>query len=472
MSEQTNFQPDAETQELFRQALQKNQKEREEKDLKKKGGFFANYEQIEWCGLENKKDVVGRLIGRPIELRKNSTDPNFVYFSKLLNDNGTSYSEIRWKVKEDGSIDENWILAELYLAITKREWVKYTDGHKNDKGYDGEYHYVHKDKPSFIRLMQNRRKDASAKFISPKAKYAKRLLVNWLDRMDNWCKENKHYKLLSSKKNLWKDDDNGNPIYISDFGVPEMVYTRIMDNVIAYRDSWDLDIIITKNYNPNDLANAYIVKDIFEDKISKEAKEIGKYDPLTEEEKSYVAYNIDNLCKPTSYQKLLKNFIGLFTYADADTGMKYDFVNRLKKLAEEEAKENAANKKEDIVEVETDIKEENIIEVNTKAEVPVETVEVKVETATRQSSASKSIEDLCKENFPKWESVPKSEQQEFLDQIERFEGKVPIYKKPNEALPCMDAKCKFVDSDIRTVFPNSIFNCPICGIKDTSSATK
>lgn len=466
----TNFQPDAETQRLFQEALQKNKKEREEKEQKRQGGFSFDYERIEWCGLESGKDVVGRLIGRPIELRKESTDPKLVYFSKILNDNGTGYIEVKWKTKEDGTLDNDWILKELYDAVMKKEWVKYTDGHKNTKGYDGEYHFLNKDKPSFIRLSNNKKKDASPKFIAPKSNPKKRLLINFLDRMDSWCKDNKHYKLLSSNRNHFKDDDKGNPIYISDFGVPEMVYTRIMDNVIAYRSSWDLDVIITKNYNPNDLANAYVIKDIFEDKISAEAKAIGKTEPLTEEEKSYVAYDIDKFSKPTSYQKLMKNLIGLFTYADADTGMKFDFVNRLKKLAEDEArlaKEKAVNET-------LDIDAPKNLDINTAT--TVEATEVKVETKSRSrqtvvETATDSIESLCMLNFPKWNILSSAEKKEYLNWIERFDGKVPVYKSdpdPNNApLPCPNKDCKFVDSDVQTAFPVTIFTCAVCGTKDS-----
>jgi hypothetical protein len=459
---QTNFQPDAETQRLFQEALQKNKKEREEKEQKRQSGFSFNYEKIEWCGLKSGKDVVGRLIGRPIELRKEAIDPSLVYFSKILNDNGTGYIEVKWKQKEDGSLDNDWILKELYDAVMKKEWVKYADGHKNDKNYDGEYHFVNKDKPSFLRLSINKKKDASAKFIPPKSSPKKRLLINFLDRMDSWCKDNKHYKLLSSNRNYWKDDDQGNPIVISDFGVPEMVYTRI----IAYRSSWDLDVIITKNYNPNDLANAYIVKDIFEDKISIAAKEIGKTGPLTEEEKSYAAYDIDKFSKPTSYQKLLKNLMGLFTYADADTGMRHDFVNRLKKLAEDEAKENAANKKEQ------EESKEVPIEINVIVKNPIENAKAK--SRARQTTiievATDSIESLCAINFPKWDVLSSAEKKEYLNWIEKFDGKVPVYKSdsdPNNApLPCPNKDCRFVDSEVTTTFPVTIFTCAVCGVKD------
>lgn len=475
MSNQTNFQPDAETQKLFQEALQKNKKEREEKEERRKGGFTGNFEQVEWCGLESGKDVVGRLIGSPVELRKKETDPNFVYFSKILNDNGTGYSEIKWKTKADGTIDEDWILYELYSTIMKKEWVKYADGHTNDKGYDGEYRFINEGKPSYDRLFKNRKKDASPKFIPPKVAPKKRLLINWLDRMDNWCKENKHYKLLTSKKSYWKDDTNGKPIYMSDFGVPEMVYTRIMDNVVAYRDSWDLDIIITKNYNPNDLANAYIVKDIFEDKISKEAKALGKTDALTEEEKSYEAYNIDNLSKASTYQKLIKNLIGLFTYADADTGMKHHFVDRLKELAEKEAKEEAEKKKEQVdnTEIEQDTVDPDSVEEASGKELVdklKDLTNTKVETKTRHASVpeSTSIESLCKTNFPKWDSLPKDEKDTFIATIEKFEGKVPMYKEGTVALPCVDKNCKFLESSSQTVFPDTIFTCPICGQKDNS----
>ena len=224
MSDQKTIQPDAETEELFKKALQKNKQERKAEETRRNSqGNFTGFEEIEWCGLESKKDIVGRIIGNPIEMRKNSTDPKIVYYSKLVNDKGTGYIEVKWKTNEDGELDDNWILKELYDAVMKKEWVKYPDGHKNDKGYDGEYKYTNEGKSSFIRLSNNQKKDSANQY-PPKSNPKKRLLLNWLDRMDNWCKENKHFKLLTSKKNFWKNDDNGKPIYFykhaSGFTIP------------------------------------------------------------------------------------------------------------------------------------------------------------------------------------------------------------------------------------------------------------
>ena len=61
MSDQKVIQPDAETEELFKKALQKNKQEREAEETRRNSqGNFTGFEEIEWCGLESKKDIVGR----------------------------------------------------------------------------------------------------------------------------------------------------------------------------------------------------------------------------------------------------------------------------------------------------------------------------------------------------------------------------------------------------------------------------
>ena len=74
----------------------------------------------------------------------------------MLNDQGTGYIEVKWKTDEStGELDKDWILHELYETIMARKFVKYPDGKKNEKGHNGEYQFINKDKPSFIRLNNN-----------------------------------------------------------------------------------------------------------------------------------------------------------------------------------------------------------------------------------------------------------------------------------------------------------------------------
>ena len=60
------------------------------------------------------------------------------------------------------------------------------------------------------------------------------------------------------------------------------------------------------------------------------------------------------------------------------------------------------------------------------------------------------------------------DRKELIKNIISFNGNIPIYKDPNDALPCSKDDCVFVGSTEKTSFPATVFTCPVCGTVDNS----
>ncbi|MFX0140058.1 MAG: hypothetical protein ACFFDN_40825 [Candidatus Hodarchaeota archaeon] len=454
-----------ETKQRFEEALNKNKKEREEKENKRKGGGGSFY-SVEWAFLEDQKEVVGRIVGNPIEFRDKPTDPKMFYVSQFVNDKAEAYINVFWKMKNNKEIDEDWILYRLYDTAYKKEWKKFPDGQKNEKGHDGEYVFKHVNTDTFKRLEANKKKSASPNSFPPKVKPRARVGFNWIHKMDSWCKDNNKTKVLSSKQNYWKDDENGNPINFPEWGVPETLYNKIMDDIVGFRFHWNLDLVIKKN--SKDINNAYIVKDIKEEKITDHSKEVGTDADLTSEELAYELWDLDKAFRVTLYKKLKDNLSGLFKLADTEFGT--NFYDELVKLEAEEAVVREAEQKEKAEETQKAFEEEiekEFSEVHNKSELDKQfEKEIEKDDASDEKKERRRTSIDFSSHFPSWDKVPESERKTFQNTIEKFDGNVPVYKSGLSLLGCADSNCKFKDSDTPTVFPDDIFTCPVCGKVD------
>ena len=448
--------------EMFDNAVSESKKEKEKKEERRKGEGWTpvDFEQIEWLGLEDKKDKVFRIVGNPIRARQTGYDPKLINFSKIVDDKGRS-CHIIWKSNDDGSVDENWILTKLYDAVNSRLWQKYPNGQKNERGYDGEYVYLHKETPSFKRIERNSKLNEKH---PQKFKYRQRILFNVIDRQDDWCQKNNHTKALTSSKNFWKNDDTGSPIFFNDVGVPKLVYDKTLEDVVGFRHHWDLDVVIQKN--SSDKNNAYIIRDILEEKISEAAKKIGNAEPLTEVENSYQKYDFDTLFAVTTYSKLRKRLIALFKQVDIDLGTNFEY--ELEKLVQIELAENK-------------------LKGDQTSEADVEEMAVKQESKLEPQAPQKtrratppppppplpvnlgSVEELCKKHFPKLDALSKEEQKILFSEISGFKDSVPVWKNAPDILPCSKRGCKYVGTNVDVAFTSLLFTCPVCGTVDTSS---
>lgn len=443
----------------FEIALQKRKQLEEEKrqdeERKKSKDYQKDYEHIEWMGITNEPKVF-RVIGVPIEVRENVYDPKVVYWSKIVSDNNKSFINVYYPTKGENELDTEFIMYRLYDKVFENQWIDYKEGEVpdpdrkrgNNKGY-----YVDKNegKPSYVRMEKNK-KEGSNQFGHFKPK--KRIIMNVIDRMDNWCVENSHTKILTTNYSPFTiTDKDGKPktIYFNDVGVSEQVYSLLYNQVLEFRSHWDLDIILYKE------DKKYIMRDCFEDKIKPEVKKYLVQSTISEKEMSYEKYDLDKLFPQSSYHKLYNNFENLFKQVDLD--LQTNFFDELKHLYEEEKKVYEKKNKENTTtthvvqnvpsQVPTSIEE-------VKEEVKTEVVHSEIsQTRTRVVQTENIISKL--EKLPNWIALSTDDKEAMISTCTNIDGNTFTYKNGTNVIPC--------PCDKRIDFPDLVWNCAMCGMK-------
>lgn len=509
----------------FELALQKRQQaEKEQAEAKNNSGNWGDYEQTETAGLVNDKEVVGRIIGNPIEVRSKSTDPKLILQSEVVKDDKKGYSKLNWPwVEKSGYInpDPNWIVTRFMKKVFDGKWTKYTeadiDGKKivkregkivntetKSKYNEGEFKHYNTNTEIFKLLKYGNSKEGE---LYPKNfEPSKRVVANWLDRMDDWCQVNKHFKLICAAKNPYeikKEDGSTDTIYFTSTGIPNSLYDMIIDHCKAL-GTLDIDLVITKD---NKLQAKYKVFDItdYPKYVSEASFKVGKKDALTDEEKSYVGYDLDKLYKVSSYFKVKKVLGSRMALCDAELGT--HFVAELDELVKQEKEEWEANKvywyhaESDCVGVATreefekmcagpatsqceEISKERYEELkkqfeNKESSTPTEYQKQEeskpVEQAPTRREDSEpvvspqdeknisSIADQCKHIFKFWDNISEIEQQIMISSISHFDGKMPIYKETGHP-GCSNKECYYEGTRIMTIVPNGVNSCPVCGV--------
>jgi hypothetical protein len=272
--------------------------------------------------------------------------------------------------------------------------------------------------------------------------------MNWIDRGDNWCKENKHTKMLSSRVTPYtfkNDEGQEQTIHYIDRGVPFMLYQKIWENVIESRGHWDLDLVLKLVSDRN-----YIIRDSLEEKISDESKKIAISTPLIEEEKNYEKYNLDEIFVPSSYVKIKNNLNGLFKLVDAE--LNTTFTEELDELAFEEAKEKAT---EDIYDDSQNGNTSIVVEKDIPNTVQEQKQEVRQERSPIvENSESSSVETFLN-SLSNWDKLDNEDKKDMVKAIERIDDDQTIlWGVDTKLVPC---------DECHKDLPNTVLNCPYCG---------
>lgn len=505
----TEQNPVVQPDDIFAQALAKRRSQAAEQEEAKnnQGQSWGDYEEVETVGLVTGKEIVGRILGNPVEQRKLPTDPKIILQSQLVKPDKKGYVKLNWPVVEKSGKyvpDPDHFLTRFYNKVNEGRWVKYSEGilkdgngnvyppdHMSAKQKNGEWVKTHVKTKVFEEMAAN----SKVGELYPKSFYpSKRVVANWADRHDSWCVDNKHAKLLAAKKTPYEITDEATgakkTIYFQDTGIPGTLYDKIFDHCSAV-GTMDIDLVITK------IEKDYKVFDItdYPKYVSEASAKIGVKTRLSDEEKAWTLYDLDKLYKVSSYSKIQKYLNPMIKLCDAELGT--SFEKELDVLVEEEKAQRALEKaeaqvyyinesdgsygvtsKEDIVElIESD---NNIKEVTkdqydtfvmrTTSTQPVEEKkeepkaeskrrEVKTETANATLS---DIPSLCRQNFPAWDKLTEEEKTFMMGFITKFEGTVPSYKD-NTPLGCSDESCYFVGTHNVTMVPIEVNTCPVCG---------
>jgi len=440
---------------LFQKALEKRQKMEKEKEAKKNrpSGGSGEFEEFNYCALESEVQAGFRILGVPFEMREKPTDPKLILLSNILNEAGNSYLKIYWPYKEkDGRYepDPSWILTKMYNKVTEGKWKKFSKpvfDEERGKEVTGEFEHTNKNTKIFQKL--------KSKFGNSKEgeKYPKnfypssRVVLNCIDRLDSFCEDNKHSKLLSSKVSVYEKD--GNTSVFADIGIPYTLYTQIFDTYVNYGGDWNkCDALVIKKEKKYEVASADEPKRIM---ANLKGKVIDG--ELTEEELQYELYDLDKFFSPSSYRKLKDKLGFLFKLCDAE--LKTNFYDELEKLVEKEQAEWEAKQ---------EVKENK--EISKKDESKTSAPEKTERRESKKETSSSEPSEEVKKYFTSlkyWGELSKKEQDLILGSVTTIKDKVPQYKRGLKVLACSnETTCLWPGTAEPSEYNEEVTRCPIC----------
>ena len=495
VTEQNNEVENIEEDDIFNEVLRKREQQAKSKD--KNTYVYVpnnNREQIPWFGLEDKVETVIRILGNPIESRKENWHGKFIYFSELATDTRKRYSDIIWHTKKDyegistDEIDEQWILRRLVNTVYTKSWENKPFVDAKGVPKKGKYIHHHEDTEIYRLLEANDLEIKSdVKIFSKKFRPQKRAILPVLVRNTG----GDSIKILSTKYSVKEYTTNkgeeAQSIYV-DFGIPvsetpdrKYLYDLILEKIYMKFKHWDCDIIVKKQ-KLTDIQIAYEIFPCFSSEISSYTKSLVSELPnmqnvnvtvngkvvqesrplkvkLTPQEESYEKPNLDILFKETSYEKLFQFHKKLFQLADSTfkTNFYEELVDSFAQENPESAKNIPANQLTLIVNEEV---KETISNPSSRRTAIAESV----------SKISDDLISQCKKTFIAWDKLTDSDQDLLLETIERFDEGVPVYKSKynNQILSCNCKEPKnFTKSDGSESSKlischQDIKNCPMC----------
>ena len=324
---------------LFKGASEKRKQNRE-KESQKKSFSGRDYENAVYTSLSDVEGKVIRILGNPLLMRREPTDPKLSFVSHIVGDNGKKFRCI-WP---DRSEQPDWILWKVLNTVLENHWENDKD---TGKGHQV-YHHAKTHPECFTRVYKNNSDNKYEKGWYPTAF----VNMNVIDREDmEYHAEKKHSKLLSKKAK--EIGDSGKFWY--DPGVPRTAYNAIWDEVVEYAGNWVNYDVVLRKLKADPWYRAFHGVDDFK-KLSEQERSFVVEGPLTEDEKAYELYDLDQLFKITSYMKI-KSRLGEFI-KKVDIDFKKNFYTELEKLAEQEKAEYEAKNEQITDNDEEDMEEE------------------------------------------------------------------------------------------------------------------
>lgn len=433
-----------------------SKKVKEESDSK--GGTSSypqpEYEDIGYVGCAKGTFSIVRLIGAPVDAckmgyKRKPTDPIEIMTCEVKDDEGKRFT-IRMPLRQPVAAD-NHILIRLYDKVMKKERI------------NGKSVLVNENKPQYKEIFDMVSKggfkpeDGRTYQYSSGYKGDVVSIYNVIDRSDDWCKKNKHTKILCRDLNV---DDQGRVWAkpgIKSYGSIQKI-AAIIGKYGSF-EKYDLGFKRTGlKDSPWEIVNASRLKEaeMTEDLVNDDGSEVDvstiMTGPLTDEELAYENYNLDKFFAPTTYHKLQKRIGNLFKLCDAQMGT--HFTEELAGLVEKEKAEwdAAAAQKEAAQEV----KENEEIRAAASSEEPEEAA-----PAPRRRAAAPASEGLTEEKIALlkgWERLSDEIKARVKDVVMNEAGKPEIvWDRKDDLLQC-DA-CGALSPE------EGVTHCPVCGAK-------
>jgi len=435
--------------EAFAAFLNKVADDKEKGNKKSSGNYEATYEEMKWVGLENDSAKIVRIVGAPPESmtpgRKSAdTDAVEIYVSRIMNDSNKKVV-LKLPPHAEDFKDEH-IMWRIINKVKEVEWVPGSNG-KNEKKYK------YAGYPWYDKVIHGGFNPTDQQYSWSKGWSGQQVVIfNVIDREDDWCKENKHTKLLSKRVNQVVQDD-GKVVEYADTGVPSYGFLTKLSELVGKYGSWEkYDVAITKT---GEMTSPYVVKnatafakcpeDIARAELGDKLEFVSQDISLTPEELSYERYNLKNNFKVTSYQKLLSDFGNTIKLIDGD--LRTTYYDELKALADKEKAEYEAKKAEEAA--------------NAPAEesTPTETISESTEKPTRSRVVEMTLSAEKIAALKGWDSLTEEERKLIKDVELNDDGSVKTitYTTTDDLADCPDCKHEA---------PMAITTCcPVCGLK-------
>lgn len=407
--------------------------------------FQNDYEEEKWLGLKPNQTNIVRIVGNNPENRKTPYDAKCIYFFKAKDDSGKNV-QIKLPLHASDIKDEH-IMWKIINKVKEVKWIP--DPSKPGKNMKDP---IHKNEAWYEKVTK-----AGFSSTDPKDDFNYKTTKGWggqevvimniIDREDDWCATNKHTKLLSKKVGE-SVGANGQTIYWPEKGVPSYGFLGKLRTLTGQYGSWEkYDVAITKT---NEMQNPYYVKNAtamtkpevlaagLKEVPDEKVKFVSQNNTLTTEELSWERYDLDKLYAPSSYQKLLKCFGN--TIKDIDASLNTTYYDELKALADNEKAQWEATKAED-------------------ESVSVEPTETPVSETPASTGFKISAEKIAL--LKGWKDLTDVERSQITDVLLKADGTIDrvVYSEDADALvECNPDGCGYE-------CPSSFKTCPICGVK-------
>ena len=442
--------------EKAKERLLKFQQAKAKAEQAKSHGNFPKEEVPEFktCVLSKDKPRIIRLLGNSPLMREEPTDPIIVKRAFVKTDDD-KWTTIILSDDRDNPVNKLW----------RTIIGKYTYDKENKTKI-----YANKGKPSFERFIRNGKKPedclASEKGMMTDTFY----LFNCLDRTDDWCKENKHTKLLCWDSTTKEVD--GKTVEYPTYGIKPSLYNNIFDEqCTALNRMYDEFDVVVKRLSKK-LGDSWI--QVFSPEEKSKISQIG-LDPnkvtmnyLSEEEESYEKYKLEDIpfvSRPTSVGYVLRVLGKLIKACDLDfgTNLYEEFVEYAEKEKKEwEAKKAETKETESTEDTSTEVEsEDEITEETTSSETPsfdsMETVET--ESSDDEELPSEVEEPTSTAPIQKVAKVAKVAKFDPMSLVDKFPAIANMREEDRKLITGYNSE---TDKFTYSVDENSLCMCPSC----------
>lgn len=429
--------------EMLRQRFEAAKKAREKAEKERKSSGFGGPTEVpdfEYLELKQDSCQVFRMVGESIEMRKQPTDPILVERSIIKADDNSFFTCI-WHP------DKDWPLRVLARKLGKYKWEPKT----KTRIYENEG-------CEYLARYNTNGKEKASSFetgMAPK----KFVLANVIDRMDDWCKENKHTKVIA-----WDSSTKDDKTYYQpgmSYGLYKFIFDNKCTNIGSHFE--EVDFLVrrfTEKTRPSD-DTYYIVayneeKRVIENWSNKDKIDYLSYfsneSYLSDEEEAYERYSLENIpfiSMPTPMGVVMNKLEKFIKGIDSKYG--WNLWELCVEWKEKEIEARNANKEKEETTKSASKKEEQ----EEQEELPseVEKPVTKMKKVAKEEKSEKT-DTIPSEAYEMFEGLGKLSKEELskVKSVDLDEMEITF------SIPA-DVQCPTCEKD----FPESFDTCPFCG---------